>query len=78
MSARDRITVTSPLLLNLDEFNEMLEGIEIWDDIPGVRHNYSYFPIFIHKGYGMSRDELYFKMRDKGVLDRRFFLSFNK
>lgn len=50
-----------------------VEGIEFWDDIPGVRHNYSYFPIFIHKSYGMSRDELYFKMRDKGVLGRRYF-----
>jgi len=29
--------------------------------------------IFIHESYGMSRDELYFKMRDKGVLGRRYF-----
>lgn len=50
-----------------------VEGIEFWDDIPGVRHNYSYFPIFIHESYGMSRDELYFKMRDNGVLGRRYF-----
>ena len=50
-----------------------VEGIEFWDDIPGVRHNYSYFPIFVHESYGMPRDELYFKMRDKGVLGRRYF-----
>lgn len=51
-----------------------VEGIEFWDDLPGVRHNYSYFPIFVDaKRYGMTRDELYFKMRDNGVLGRRYF-----
>ena len=51
-----------------------VEGITFWDDMPGVRHNYSYFPIFVDaKQYGMTRDELYFKMREKGVLGRRYF-----
>lgn len=51
-----------------------VDGIEFWDDIPGVKHNYSYFPIFVHqKTYGMSRDDLYFKMKEKGVLGRRYF-----
>lgn len=51
-----------------------VEGITFWDDMPGVRHNYSYFPIFVDaKKYGMSRDELYFKMREQGVLGRRYF-----
>lgn len=49
-------------------------GISFFEDMPGVRHNYSYFPIFIDaKEYGMTRDELYFKMRDVGVLGRRYF-----
>lgn len=49
-------------------------GIRFFDDMPGVRHNYSYFPIFINAGeYGMTRDELYFKMRDANVLGRRYF-----
>ncbi len=40
----------------------------------GVRLNYSYFPIFVDaKKYGMTRDELYFKMKDQGVLGRRYF-----
>jgi len=51
-----------------------VEGIEFWEDLPGVRHNYSYFPIFVDASkYGMTRDELYFKMRDKGVWGRRYF-----
>lgn len=49
-------------------------GIAFFDDMPGVRHNYSYFPIFVDaEKYGMTRDELYFKMRDAGVLGRRYF-----
>ena len=51
-----------------------VEGIEYWDDLPGVKHNYSYFPIFVHsKSYGMTRDELYFKMKEQGILGRRYF-----
>lgn len=51
-----------------------VEGIEFWDDLPGVKHNYSYFPIFVDaKKYGMTRDELYFRMREQGVYGRRYF-----
>jgi dTDP-4-amino-4,6-dideoxygalactose transaminase len=49
-------------------------GIRFFDDMPGVKHNYSYFPIFINaEEYGMTRDELYFKMKEQGVLGRRYF-----
>lgn len=49
-------------------------GITFFNDMPGVRHNYSYFPIFVDaESYGMTRDELYFKMREKGILGRRYF-----
>lgn len=51
-----------------------VEGIEFWDDLPGVRHNYSYFPIFVNeKAYGMSRDDLYFRLRERGIFGRRYF-----
>jgi len=51
-----------------------VKGIRFFDDMPGVKHNYSYFPIFVNADeYGMTRDELYFKMRDNGVLGRRYF-----
>ena len=51
-----------------------VEGVTFFDDIPSVRHNYSYFPIFIDaKKYGMTRDELYFKMKEQNVLGRRYF-----
>ena len=51
-----------------------IKGIRVMEDIPGVRHNYSYFPIFIDaEKYGMTRDELYFKMKDSQILGRRYF-----
>jgi len=51
-----------------------VEGITFWDDMPGVRHNYSYFPIFVDaEKYGMSRDQLYSRLRDNGILARRYF-----
>ena len=49
-------------------------GITFFEDRPGVKHNYSYFPIFINeKEYGMSRDALYEKMKTAGVYGRRYF-----
>ena len=51
-----------------------VEGIDMWYDMEGVLHNYSYFPIFVDsKKFGMTRDELYFKMKDQNVLSRRYF-----
>lgn len=51
-----------------------VNGIRFFDDMPGVKHNYSYFPIFVNaEEYGMTRDELYFKMREKGIFGRRYF-----
>lgn len=51
-----------------------VSGITFFDDMPGVKHNYSYFPIFVDaEKYGMTRDELYFKMKEHGVLGRRYF-----
>lgn len=51
-----------------------VEGISFFDDMPGVKSNYSYFPIFIDdKAYGISRDTLYTKMKEANVLGRRYF-----
>ncbi len=51
-----------------------MEGITFFDDMPGVRHNYSYFPIFVDaEKYGIARDELYARMKSRNVLGRRYF-----
>lgn len=51
-----------------------VEGIAFWEDMPGVRHNYGYFPIFVDaRRFGMTRDQLYFRMRERNVWGRRYF-----
>lgn len=51
-----------------------VEGISFLEDIPSVRHNYSYFPIFVdEKKYGMHRDELYEKLKQHNIYGRRYF-----
>ena len=49
-------------------------GIRFFEDMVGVRHNYSYFPIFVDaEQYGMTRDALYEKLKSQGILGRRYF-----
>lgn len=51
-----------------------IPGISFMMDTPGVRYNYSYFPIFVDETiYGMTRDRLYFKLKDNDILGRRYF-----
>lgn len=51
-----------------------VKGIRFFEDMEGVRHNYSYFPIFVDaEQYGMTRDELYEKMKAENVYGRRYF-----
>ena len=50
------------------------EGLTFFEDIPGVRHNYTYFPVFIDKErFGKTRDELYEKLKKHNILGRRYF-----
>ncbi len=51
-----------------------VEGITLLKEIPGVRYNYSYFPIFVDATrYGETRDALYERMKAHGVWGRRYF-----
>lgn len=51
-----------------------MPGIECMEDMPEVKHNYSYFPIFVNpREYGMSRDALYDKLKKEHILGRRYF-----
>ena len=59
------------------KFNENLRkvnGIRILEDMMNVDHNYSYYPIFVEKmKYGMSRDDLYAKLKKNNIYGRRYF-----
>lgn len=56
-----------------EELNH-LSGISFLDDFKNVKHNYSYFPILVDEAkYGMSRDELYEKLKANNIYGRRYF-----
>jgi dTDP-4-amino-4,6-dideoxygalactose transaminase len=51
-----------------------IDGITFLNDMPGVRHCYSYFPIFVDsKKYGKTRDELYEELKKNNIFGRRYF-----
>ena len=59
---------------------QSVKGIQLYRPIvesladESVRCNYSYFPVFVDAAeYGMSRDELYEKMKLQNILGRRYF-----
>ena len=51
-----------------------IPGISFLEDFENVRHNYSYFPIFVNNViFGISRDELYEKLKVNNIFGRRYF-----
>lgn len=55
------------------KFNK-ISGIRYLEDIPGVDHCYSYFPILIHaEEFGSSRDVVYEKLAKHNIFGRRYF-----
>lgn len=55
---------------------------EAFADVPGIkcivdsgetRANFSYFPILVGRDYQLTRDELYFRLREHGIYARRYF-----
>lgn len=70
----DAIKARHEVAMKYRDILREVPGVTFWDDMPGVRHNYSYFPIFIDaERFGMTRDDLYYKMKEQGVLSRRYF-----
>lgn len=51
-----------------------INGIAILPEADEANSNYSYFPIFVNeKKYGISRDQLYYKLKSAGIHGRRYF-----
>jgi dTDP-4-amino-4,6-dideoxygalactose transaminase len=51
-----------------------IPGIIIPDENPNVKYNYTYFPVYINKNeYGISRDDLYEKLKIHNIFGRRYF-----
>lgn len=60
-----------------DTYRKLLwgvDGIRFLDDIEGVKHSYSYFPILIdEENFGVSRDKVYNELKENNILVRRYF-----
>ncbi len=51
-----------------------ISGLSFLNDFIGVKHCYSYFPILINEEeFGMTRDEVYFGMKEHNIIGRRYF-----
>jgi dTDP-4-amino-4,6-dideoxygalactose transaminase len=51
-----------------------IPGIHFQSDMKGVRHAYTYFPIFIEaKKYGLTRDQVYENLKKHQIYGRRYF-----
>ena len=60
-----------------DSYRKLLndvEGVTFLNVDDRVKYNYAYFPILIdQKKYGLSRDELYGKLREHNIFSRRYY-----
>lgn len=53
---------------------KVIKGIRCIEDIAGVDHAYSYFPILVDvEEYGLTRDELYEELKKYNIFGRRYF-----
>ncbi len=48
-------------------------GLSLLAPPTGVTRNHSYFPIMVGPGFPLSRDALYQRLRDAGIMVRRYF-----
>ena len=52
---------------------EQVAGIRCPPQLRDTIHNHAYFPILVEDGFRMDRDALYQKLRDNGIVARRYF-----
>ena len=50
-----------------------IPGIKLLPPLSNTVGNASYFPILVTNEYPLTRDELYFKMKEAGIHGRRYF-----
>lgn len=50
-----------------------VDGIRFLMPLADTQRNYAYFPIFVEAGYPLERDALNQRLRDHGIVSRRYF-----
>ena len=48
-------------------------GLEMVTPAPHISWNYAYFPLYVRADFPCSRDALYARLRDDGIMARRYF-----
>ena len=59
-----------------EKYEELLKdipGIRFFEEKEDCRRNYAYFPIIVEDSYPVTRDELYDRLREKGIYARKYF-----
>jgi len=71
----DAIAARKEVARQYVEALNVVKGIKLfpYEIEPNFEWNYAYFPVLVTNEYGMTRDELYQKMKDNNVLGRRYF-----
>ena len=68
----ERVSFCSAIDRTYREELEKIKGIALWDSRADVQ-NFGYFPILIEENYPLSRDELYFALKNRGINAKRYF-----
>jgi dTDP-4-amino-4,6-dideoxygalactose transaminase len=51
-----------------------IPGLTYFEDIPGVKHCYTYFPVFYNKDrFGKTREDVYNYLKQNNIFTRRYF-----
>lgn len=50
-----------------------VKGLRLFERTPEATGNYAYMTILVEDGYGISRDELYLRLREANVFSRKYF-----
>lgn len=70
----DNIEKRKRLVCKYRELLNKIEGIRYLEDIEGVKHNYSYFPIVVDENiFRKTRDELYERLKEYNIFTRKYF-----
>lgn len=52
---------------------EDIPGIRVYNYNPHIDYNYAYFPVKITEEYGMTRNELWLKLKEQGIGTRKLY-----
>lgn len=69
----DEIQKRSKLVERYRQGIENIPGIEMYAYQTDIRYNYAYFPVKVTEEYGMTRDELWVKLKAKGIETRKLY-----